>query len=92
MCVLHFFNGQEHYFYLKELGNNKGYSLGQKVYKISQESYLQFQNEQFDRETLSQYVCDLPHGDHEWLNDETFIKTLIGYSVAILNLSTPNIS
>ena len=73
------FNGQEHYFYLKETGNNKGYSLGQKVYKISRESYLHFQNGQLDRETLSQYVCDIPNGDQDWLDDEAFIKTLIDY-------------
>lgn len=74
------FNGQEHFFYLKEIGNNKGYSLGQKVYKIRRESYLQFKNEQLDRETVSKHVCDLPSGDQDWLDDENFVEMLIEYA------------
>lgn len=74
-CIL--YNKKKYYFYLKEIGNNKGYSLGQKVYEINHDDYIRFTEETLERSTLSNYVCDLPCGDQDWFEDENFIKSLV---------------
>lgn len=76
-CV--FYNNQKYFFYLKELGNNKGYCMGQEVYEIDQYIYARFENEQLDRATLSNHILDLPHGDQDWLESINFIDSLVTY-------------
>ena len=74
-CVL--YDNQKHYFYLKETGNNKGYSMGQEVYEIDQDIYAQYGTGKLDRNTLSNHTLNLPAGDKDWLGDANFINSLI---------------
>ena len=71
------FEEKAYYYYFKETGNNRGYTMGRNVYQINETLYTQYKAGSFVRDMPMVHILKLPAGDWDWLKDELLLKKLV---------------